>query len=173
MYVGNTKGIATLKWSTGKNRQRERGYIVEAKGLDVNPVETDEWVRVYKGKLAQCSISNIPLGKTVTCRVRAFNKTKQTGPWSDTVAFLLKKSASREKACKKTNRFVPKRAKENFGAHRKRVDNTQKSPEKQLLKPATDWVERWDSVSGHVYYTSKSTKQVTLELPDSQRFASP
>ena len=173
MYVGNTKGIAFLKWSTGGNKKREKGYVVEVKGLGTKSAGNGGWTCVYKGKLAQCSINDVPLGRSITCRVCAFNKAKKKGPWSGTVTTTLKKSAKREKAHKMTTRTAPKRTKENFGAHLKKLDTVTASPEKPLLKPANDWVERWDSASGHTYYTSKSTKQVTMELPKDQRFTSP
>ena len=43
--------------------------------------------------------------------------------------------------------------------------NNNKENKKNALKPANDWKEIWDASSGHFYFVSEKTQQVTLENP--------
>jgi hypothetical protein len=164
MFVGKSKGVAVLRWLPGGNDGLQRNYIVQVRGLR----EDDRgWKIIYKGKSEHCSIIDAPLNKKFHCRVCAVNKAKQWSEWAPSLTITLKASHKVAPIKRLTKEKVLK-----LGSSRLQKIESKKAEKERLLQ-ANDWVEKWDPVSGHTYYASPSTKQLTLEKPANGKFTSP
>ena len=111
---------------------------------------------------------NIALNTKIECRVCAINRLKGRSTWSQPISVTLRKNIKEKAQKRKVSKKVHGSKSSGISASKlQKVLAAEKKNDKENIRvqEANDWKEIWDASSGHFYFVSESTKQVTLDSP--------